>query len=488
MSVPGPGPCATIGTVVSARRTPVALPVIVVGLAVAAAFGSGATGTAGPRTESGTFATVPPDTDPDGGPAGSDVEASADAVEDPSGATSVTAPTDDTVPDDEPVVTALGPGILPGIDWPVFDDLIAPPLIDQGALAVSIAVSKDGRLVHEAAYGIADPATGEPVDASSRFRIASNSKLITSTVALQLVEEGLLSLDEPVLAPLAEQLSVGFADQRMADVTLRQLLSHSSGFADFREEFFRGRAVGCEDATIAAFSNPLSGTPGSTVNYSNMNFCIVGLLIELATGDGYEAAVYDHLLTPLGITDMRVTGNGDVRPGDVVHPGDPGRNFMEVLGGAGSWIASASDLLAIVDSLDTSRPGWHPISAEMAAEMQGRSERAEPSRSHGFGLGLLLFGDSWGHTGTLQNAHSMVLHRPDGFSFAILVSGSAPSESNDLRHYADRALQAIGVPLLSLVSPVPVTATSVEPVAATTVEPVAATTVEHSPTTTTIDP
>ena len=158
MSVPGPGPCATIGTVVSARRTPVALPVIVVGLAVAAAFGSGATGTAGPRTESGTFATVPPDTGPDGGPAGSDVDGSADAVEDPSGATSVTAPTDDTVPDDEPVVTALGPGILPGIDWPVFDDLIAPPLIDQGALAVSIAVSKDGRLVHEAAYGIADPA------------------------------------------------------------------------------------------------------------------------------------------------------------------------------------------------------------------------------------------------------------------------------------------------------------------------------------------
>lgn len=449
-----------------ARRTPTALPIIVVGLAVAAAFGSGATGTAGPPTATGTFATLPADggDEATGTNGAGDGRAVSDGVAGGGRApTATTIATDDTVPDDEPVVTALGPGVLPGIDWQVFDDVIAPRLIDQGSLAVSIAVSKDGRLVHEAAYGVADPATGAPVDAESRFRIASNSKVITSTVALQLVEEGLLTLDEPVLAPLAEQLSVGFADARMADVTLRQLLGHASGFADFQEEFFRGSAVGCEDATIAAFTNPLSGTPGRTVNYSNMNFCIVGLLIELATGDSYEAAAYDHLLTPLGITDMRVTGNSDVRPGEVVHPGDPGRNFMEVLGGAGSWIASAADLLAVVDSLDTVRPGWHPLSAAMAAEMQGRSAAAEPSRSHGFGLGLLLFGDSWGHTGTLQNAHSMVLHRPDGFSFAILTSGSAPSESNDLRHYADEAFRAIGVPLLSLVAPVPVPPTTVAP-------------------------
>ena len=353
------------------------------------------------------------------------------------------------------MVTALGPGVLEGVDWQVFDDRIAPPLISSGAIAVSIAVAKDGRLVHEAAYGVADPATAEPVTTASRFRIASISKVLTATVALQLVDDGLLQLDAPVLAPLAAQFGVPLTDPRMEQVTLRHLLSHTSGFADFSEEFFRGDAVGCEDATIAGFANPLSGSPGQSANYSNMNFCIVGLLIELATADSYEAAVYDRLLTPLGITEMRVTGNNDVRPGEVVHPGDPGRNFMEVLGGAGSWVATAADLVAIVDSLDTSRPGWHPISPALADEMQGRTEAGRLARGYRFGLGLLLFGDGWGHTGTLQNAHSMVLHRADGFTYAIVVSGSAPSESNDLARFADRGFEAIGVPLLALVAPTP---------------------------------
>jgi len=150
-----------------------------------------------------------------------------------------------------------------------------------------------------------------------------------------------------------------------------------------------------------------------------------------------------------------VTGNNDVRPGEVVHPGDPGRNFMEVLGGAGSWVASAADLVAIADSLDTTRPGWHPISPELADEMQGRTPAGSLARAHNLGLGLRLFGDAWGHTGTIQNAHSMVLHRADGFTFAVLASGSAPSESDDLAGIADRALRAIGNPLLSFVAPVP---------------------------------
>ncbi|MGE0511309.1 MAG: serine hydrolase domain-containing protein [Acidimicrobiia bacterium] len=437
----------------SARRTPVALPAIVFGLAVAAAFGSGAVGSAAPPLASGTFATVPT-------ASGSSTDGTGTGTRSAGSGSTTTSPTDDTTPDDSPAVTALGPGVLEGVDWQVFDDRIAPPLMSGGAIAVSIAVAKDGRLVHAAAYGVADPASGEPVTAASRFRIASNSKVLTSTVALALVDEGLLELDEPVLAPLAAQFGVPLTDPRMEQVTLRHLLSHTSGFADFREEFFRGSAVGCEDATIAGFSNPLSGSPGQSANYSNMNFCIVGLLIELAAADSYESAVYDRLLTPLGITDMRVTGNNDVRPGEVVHPGDPGRNFMEVLGGAGSWVATAADLVAIVDSLDTSRPGWHPISPELADEMQGRTEAGRLASAYRFGLGLRLFGDGWGHTGTLQNAHSMVMHRSDGFTFAILASGSAPSESDDLARFADRGFEAIGVPLLALVAPTPLATSS----------------------------
>jgi D-alanyl-D-alanine carboxypeptidase len=419
------------------RRSLAALPLAVVGVCVVAAFGG--TSPVPLVQVDGVFVTVPVA---------------------PSEASFVAAPTtaaasDVTVPDRRPPVTALGRAVLPGVDWKAFDDAVAERLLARGDQAVSIAVAKDGYLVHNVAYGVANPLFGVPVEAGDRFRIASNSKVLTSATALQLVDDGLLTLDEPVLGPLAVQLGAVFGDQRMSDVTLRQLLGHTSGFADFTPEFFRGGAVGCEDAAIAALRGRLSASPGRNVNYSNMNFCITGLLIELATGDAYESAVYDRLLTPLGITGMRVTGNDDVRAGEVVHQGNPSRNFMEVLGGAGSWLGSASDLVRIVDSLDVTRPGWHPISVEMAAEMQGRSEQAEPSRSFGLGLGLRLWGDEWGHTGTLENAHSMVLHRPDGITWAIVVSGGVPDETDDLRSYADRGFASIGGPLLAFVTPEP---------------------------------
>ena len=385
----------------------------------------------------------------------------AETVPGPSGddvpAPPTTEPTSDsTVPDDSSPPTVPAPGFLPGFDGATFDSRIADPLLRSGALSVSIAVAKDGRLIHAEAYGIADPATGEPATATSRYRIASNSKMFTATTALELVDEGLLSLDTPgVLEPLAAQFGIQLGDPRMHDVTLRQLLQHLSGFADFTAEFFREGAVGCEDAAIAALGGRLSGSPGGSFNYSNMNFCIIGLLIEVATGDGYEQAVGDRLLTPLGIRNMRVTGNGDRREGEVVHLGSEERNFMEVLGGAGSWVATASDLVTLVDSLDTSRPGWHPISVELAAEMQGGGDHAQPARSHGFGLGLRIWPDgTWGHTGTIQSVRSMVIHQPDGYTWAVLVSGNVPSDSDDLRNSVRRAFDALGVPPGWLGSPV----------------------------------
>ena len=360
---------------------------------------------------------------------------------------------DSTVADDEPVLTVPGWGYVDGFDGAAFDAAIAPRLLDQGALAVSIAVAKDGYLIHTGAYGIADPTTGESVVPGDRFRIASNSKVITATVILELVADGELALDDTPLAALAAQFGVQLGDERMERVTVRTLLDHSSGFADFSDDFFREGAVGCEDVTVEALQGRLNSEPARVVNYSNENFCLLGLLIELVTGDGYEQAVTDRLLTPLGITDMRITGNDDLRPGEVVHPGGVDRNFMEVLGGAGAWVATAADLVRIIDSLDTNRPGWHPLPVELAVEMRAKGPTISPSAGHWLGLGLRLWGDgTWGHTGTIQNAHSMVLHRPDGYTWAVLVSGDVPAETDDLVTYVDRAFAEVGPPEIAAVA------------------------------------
>jgi D-alanyl-D-alanine carboxypeptidase len=368
---------------------------------------------------------------------------------------------DNTVPADETVVTAPGPARWPGFDGEHFSSLIADRLLGQGALAVGIAVAKDGHLVWESGHGIAN-SFGELVTAEHRFRIASNSKMLTAATVLSLVQAGQVGLDDVVLQRIADAFGVPLGDSRMAHVTVRQLLSHTSGFRDYTSQFFGEQAVSCEDATVQAVQGRLGGQPGASVNYSNENFCLLGLLIEQLTGDGYEQAVYDRLLTPLGVTTARVTGNDDLRSGEVDHPGGVERNFMEVLGGAGAWLASAADMVKIVDSFDTTRPGWHPFGDELSAEQKGEGAAQAVARSYRFGLGLRLWDDgSWGHTGTIQNAHSMVLHRPDGITFAILVSGPAPSESDDLKGIAERAFAEVGLPSTQLVE-VPVSGPTIE--------------------------
>ena len=191
----------------------------------------------------------------------------------------------------------------------------------------------------------------------------------------------------------------------------------------------------------------LLGAPGTIYRYSNMNFCVLGLLIEDVTGRPYETVIEERVLRPLGIDDMRMAGTYDVRPGDVAHPTTPGRRFMEALGGAGAWVGTPLDLVRIVDGLDRTRPGWHPLAAATVAEMQAPQPGIAYSAGQWYGLGLRVWADgTWGHTGTVENARSMVLRRPDGITWAVTVSGNAPSNTDRLRGIVDRAFATIGIP------------------------------------------
>jgi D-alanyl-D-alanine carboxypeptidase len=123
---------------------------------------------------------------------------------------------------------------------------------------------------------------------------------------------------------------------------------------------------------------------------------------------------------------------------------------MEALGGAGAWVATPADLVRLVDSLDTTRPGWHPLSAELAAlmpiPMAGVSFPDPGQRL--YGLGTIVWPDgSWGHTGTVEATHAMVAHRPDGVTWSILVSGETPAETESLRDVFADALAGAGITL-----------------------------------------
>jgi D-alanyl-D-alanine carboxypeptidase len=325
--------------------------------------------------------------------------------------------------------------------WAAFDQSLRLELLGNGSPTASVAVAIDGELIRAEAFGDREPGTYDKADADDRFRVASISKVITAIVVLQLVEDGLIGIDEPVGARIAAHLGVTPSDPRVVEITPEQLLSHTSGFPQHESTFFRSGAAPCTDAARVGLTGSVA-QPGGNYRYSNMNYCVAGLLIEMLTGQSYEQAVYQRLLTPLGISGMRLAGTYDTGPDEVVHFSAPGRNYMEALGAAGAWIATGSDIVRIVDSINPRSPGWQPLGDDLLRRMQ-RPPFDRPIEGVGYGLGVFVFEDgSIGHTGTLESTHAMVLSRPDGVTWALLVNGEYPSSSRSIASIMDRAFAA----------------------------------------------
>jgi D-alanyl-D-alanine carboxypeptidase len=331
------------------------------------------------------------------------------------------------------------PPLLTG--WAAFDATLNSSILGGGSDAVSVAVAIDGEIVHQAAMGARVPDTFDAAEITDKFRIASISKPITATTMLQLVEEGLVGLDEPVGSRIADAVGVSSPSAGVAELTVRRLLTHTSGFGQFENVFFRNQVGSCEEAAAIGVTRSLQG---ASFRYSNMNYCALGLLIEQLTGQEYEQVVYERLLTPLGISGMRLAPTYDPGPGEVVHRSVPGRNYMEVLGAAGAWVASPTDVVTIFDSLDLATPGWKPLEADTVAAMKTAvNDPLAPDR--GYGMGVILYGGgAAGHTGTIESTHAMVLDRADNVTWAVTVSGENPSDTVRLVGIVDRALVAGG--------------------------------------------
>jgi D-alanyl-D-alanine carboxypeptidase len=342
-------------------------------------------------------------------------------------------------------------------------------MLGNGDFAVSVAIAVDGELVHTAAFGYRVPPPYGPrraggtvdrprrrgprpdgVAQTDRFRIASISKVLTATVVLQLVESGYLSLDQRVGHLLADHVGAPIQDPAVARITVRQLLSHTSGLPGYDDLFFGGGTDSCPNAARVGLSGRLLAPPGTRYIYSNFGYCLLGLLVEQVTGRPYEVEVRQRLLKPLGLADMRMAGTFDPRPAEVQHPSVPTRNYMEVLAAAGAWTATPADLVRILDALDPAKPGWHPLSKRMLDLMRRPMPTVPYPRGydHWYGLGLIVSTDgSWGHTGTVESTHAMALARPDGVTWSVLVSGNYPWETDDLRQIFDETVAATGLAL-----------------------------------------
>lgn len=249
-------------------------------------------------------------------------------------------------------------------------------------------------------------ARGEAPTADATFRVGSITKVFTSVATLTLVDDGLVDLD----ASAADYVT---RVPLPADVTVRNLLQHSSGIDSYTDNpaFFDttfadlSRVWTPEDAFEWVADEPQLFEPGSEFRYSNTNYTILGILIEEVTGQAYHEVLRDRIIDPLGMssTYLAIFDDGtapfDPFEGDV----GPGFDYTSLATGAwsgGGMVSSAGDLHIFFSALSDGEV----ISTDMYEAMTDSDE---------YGLGLEMHGDSYGHSGQIPGYDTFVTHSPD---------------------------------------------------------------------------
>jgi len=174
---------------------------------------------------------------------------------------------------------------------------------------VAALVMRRGKLVREAAYGVCDVENKRPFRTDTVCWLASITKPMTVAAAMRLVEDGKLSLDDPIEKYLPEFKNQTTSDGRHYPITIRQLMSHTSGIGQrpplrpslFFETEWLGRRLAEVPPAIAAM--PLEFKPGERVQYSNAAPYVLGRIVEIAAGRPLDQYMREKTFEPLFMSD-----------------------------------------------------------------------------------------------------------------------------------------------------------------------------------------
>lgn len=168
----------------------------------------------------------------------------------------------------------------------------------------AVAIVKDGEIIFNKAYGLANIESKEVLSPEHVFRIASHSKTFTATAIMQLQEVGKLRIDDTIATHLSWLND--HSDKRWQEVTIRQLLSHSAGVIrdglDSDYWALRREFPDAEELRNAILEADLVFEPNVQMKYSNYGYSLLGLVIETASDESYIDYVTRHVLEPLGLT------------------------------------------------------------------------------------------------------------------------------------------------------------------------------------------
>jgi CubicO group peptidase (beta-lactamase class C family) len=318
--------------------------------------------------------------------------------------------------------TAVGGGRQPGsassTEFATVSKLMNDAIAERRLPGGVVVIGHGGRVVFHQAYGSrtlagdpaldGSPAPAEPMTEDTIFDIASLTKcLATATAVMQLYEQGKVAFDDPVQTYLPDFNTAN--DPERAKVTVRMLLTHTSGVAGDEGDVNLKDPWGLDGADKTegihrALTTPLQWGPGEVFRYADINYILLGALIEKLTGEAEDVYVQQNVFAPLGMTETRylppakACGPHQIRGAAIAWaPGPPGR--MLAACPEGTWSTS--------------------LLPRIAPTALDEESRADPSKNPDYGYLLRgtvhdpttrRMGGVAGHAGVFSTAHDVSLY------------------------------------------------------------------------------
>ncbi|MCP4098538.1 MAG: beta-lactamase family protein [Planctomycetaceae bacterium] len=351
------------------------------------------------------------------------------------------------------------------------DEMMGSFMREHKVPGASLAVSKDGVLVYSRGFGLRDVRQELPVMPSTRFRIASLSKPITSAAIAALVKSGKMTFDDPLVSFLdAKERSL--LHPQLRSVTIKQILLHRGGWdrsisgdpmfetVKIGKALRLGRPANQAELIQFVLQRAPDFEPGAKYAYSNFGYCLLGRVIERVSKQPYGEFVKGALFKVSSETSLdlgktltaqtnesryyvpsqrRVTGVVTGVIGKQV-PTQYGGWCIENMDSHGGWIASAEDLVAFANSFNQPESSVF-LTKTIASEVFQNPLGDDKDVFYGYGWLVRRVGsghrlNTW-HNGSLPGTSTLLVRRHDGFNWAVLFNSRDGSDGKSLSTLID---------------------------------------------------
>ena len=342
-------------------------------------------------------------------------------------------------------------------------------------VGAQVLVGHGDRVLAEKHIGVVAPDRQTRVDAETMFCIGSTSKPFTSTVAMSLVDEGVLELDRPidVWLPQFGDLAVAGGEPAVRAPTLRELLIHRSGIfsqqmalSDEQRNLIRDFSSSLEESVDGIANQELIAQAGKKHAYSGAGYCVIGRIAEVVTGRSFDVLLQERICRPLGLertTYFPPLGDHNVsagaKPGtegQKVHEGTPhllgaGLKFPLIGGGIYSTAGDLARFSRMI--IQQGQFGSHSVlTRDVWFDMTSRQQPEGPRRLYGMGWVLTVGTKSdrptWvGHTGALASSRATLkIALGSGHYIIVLYSVTDDDRQADdqINNAVDMLMRAIG--------------------------------------------